>query len=440
MKFSSHLQKVTFSVLILFLFAGISPAQRTDLQTAPKQEKLLNGLKLLMWNQPNAEKATVKLRIHSGSAFDPKDKEGEMALLADILFPNEQAKEFFAEDLGGSLEITSNYDYIQINATGNNDQILTILEMIAAAVTNPPIDKETTAKIKNARLALIKDRQKNSVFVADQAARTRLFGSFPYGRAQTGTEESIAKTDFADLLFAKERFLSADNATLAVAGNFKNDLIYRAIRRYFGGWRKNEKKVPVTFAQAEMPDEKPFSVKSPYAENSQVRYAIRGLARNDKDFYASQILTKILQNRLETRLPNDYGKDIFVRQEARILPGLIIFGYTSQPVPVVAAPVNPTPGKTENIVSLILTSAVTMEEFDRAKNEFLTEFNQPAAAESWLDFETYKLVSVKDEMQKANNVTIADVNRVAERLRKEPIIAVSVMKATEETAETQKKD
>jgi zinc protease len=437
MKFSSYLQKITFSVLILFLFAVLAFAQRTD-SPAPKQEKLLNGLKLLVWNQPNAEKATVKLRIHSGSAFDPKDKEGVMALLSDILFPNEQVREFFAEDLGGNLEVTSNYDYIQINAAGNNDQILTILETIAAAVTKPPIDKENTAKVKNARLAMIKDRQKNAVYVADQAARHRLLGNYPYGRAQIGTETSLAKIDFADLLFAQERFLSADNATLAVAGNFKNDLIYRAVRRYFGGWRKNEKKVPVTFAQAETPDEKPFSVKSAYAENSQVRYAIRGLARNDNDFYASQILTNVLQNRLKNRMPGDYSQDIFVRQEARILPGVIIFGYTSQPSPVVAAPVNPTPGKTENIVSLILASAVTAEEFNRAKNEFLTEFNQTEAAEIWLDFETYKLASVKDELQKANDVTIADVNRVAERLRKEPIIAVSVMKAAEETAETQK--
>src|SRR5215210_8241103 len=134
MKFSSYFQKITLFVLILFLFAGFSFAQRADLQSAPKQEKLLNGLKLLMWNQPDAEKATVKLRIHSGSAFDPKDKEGVMALLADILFPGEQIKEFFAEDLGGKLEVTSNYDYIQITATGNNDQILTILETIAPAV------------------------------------------------------------------------------------------------------------------------------------------------------------------------------------------------------------------------------------------------------------------------------------------------------------------
>ena len=433
MKFSSYIKKLTFLISILFLFNAFASAQKAS---APKQEKLLNGLKLLMWSQPDAEKATVKLRIHSGSAFDPQDKEGVMALLADILFPNEQAREFFAEDLGGSLEIVSNYDYIQINATGNNDQILTILETVAAAVTNSVIDKELTAKVKNARLAMLKEQQKNSVFIADQAARARLLGNYPYGRAQAGTEKSLAKIDFADLLLARERFLSADNATLAVTGNFKNDLIYRAVRRYFGGWKKNEKRIPSTFAAAEKPDEKPFGVKSEYAENSQVRYAIRGLARNDKDFYASQILTKVLQNRLQNQMPGDYGNNVFVRQEARVLPGLIVFGYTSRPQPIAAAPVSPTPGKTENIVSLILTASVTTDEFSRAKDEFLAELGKTETADNWLDFETYKLQSVQDEMRKANAVTVADVNRVAENLRKQPIIAVSVMKPQTETAET----
>lgn len=436
MKFSSYSKKFTFHALILFLFANLSFAQTANFP-APKQEKLLNGLKLLMWDQPASDKVTVKLRIHSGSAFDPQNKEGVMRLLADILFPSEQIKDFFAEDLGGSLDITSNYDYIQINATGSNDQVLTILQTIAAAVSNPPIDKENTAKVKNSRLEKIKAEQKNPAYIADQAARRRLLGSFPYGRTE-GTEESLDKIDFADLLFAQERFLTADNATLAVIGSFKNDLIYRAVRRYFGGWRKSEKRVPSTFAEAEAPDEKPFHITSPYAENSQVRYALRGLARNDKDFYASQILTKVLQNRMEKQIPGDYGKEIFVRQEARLLPSVIIFGYTSQPKPIVAAPVNPAPGKPENIVTLVLKSSVTAEEFTRAKNEFLGEFNRTDAAEIWLDSETYKLASMKDEIEKAKSVTAADVNRIAERLKKEPVIAVSVMKTAEDTAEIQK--
>ena len=434
MNINNLLQKSAFFALMTaFLFTGVY-AQKAE-APAPRQEKLLNGLKLLMWNEPRAEKVSVLLRVHSGSAFDPKDKEGVMALLADALFPNENAKEFFTEELGGSLDITSNYDYIQVSATGNSDKVLRILDTLAAAVSNPTIDKEITAKIKTARLEKVKELEKNPVSIAARAAANRLLGDFPYGRAQAGTSKSLAKIDYADLLFAQERFLTADNATLAISGNIDTDLIYRAARRYFGAWRKSEKRIPATFAQPEAPDEKKLGITSEHAENSQVRYAMRGLARSDKDFYASEILTRILQNRLQNQMPGEYGRDIFVRQEANLLPGVIIYGYTSQPVPVAAAPLNPTPGKNENIVTLILTGSLTSEEFNRAKNEFLNEFNRKSLAENWLDAHTYKLPSVKDEMQKANSVTLADVQRVADRLRKEPIVAVSLMKKPQETAE-----
>ncbi|MDQ6787877.1 MAG: hypothetical protein M3033_13805, partial [Acidobacteriota bacterium] len=71
-----------FTILSLFLFlsAAFSYAQTTKL-AVPQQEKLLNRMNLLVWNAPEAEKVTVKLRVHSGSAFDPKDKEGTMAML-----------------------------------------------------------------------------------------------------------------------------------------------------------------------------------------------------------------------------------------------------------------------------------------------------------------------------------------------------------------------
>ena len=149
MKIIQHFVKLTISAAILFLLVNPGAAQ-----TAPQQEKLLNGLKLLTWRQKGADKVSVKLRLHSGSSFDPQNKEGVMALFADILFPNQQqVKEFFAEELNGSFEIVSNYDYIQINATGDNDKLLTILDTLAQAVTQPQIDKETTPKVKLARLA-----------------------------------------------------------------------------------------------------------------------------------------------------------------------------------------------------------------------------------------------------------------------------------------------
>lgn len=426
MKLFHLLKKLTFSFLILFLFANFAVAQKVN---APRQESLLNGLKVLMWNTPTADnKVTIKLRIHKGSAFDRQDREGTMALLGDILFPNEQFREFFTEDLGGSLEVTSNYDYIQINITGDKDKFLTILETLANAVSKPEITKETTAKVLAERSELVKGLEKDQVYIADQAARKRLLGDYPYGRPQNGDSESLAKIDFADILYAKQRFLSSDNATLVIVGDLKTDFVIRAVRRYFGGWTKSDGKIPATFTQPEKADEKPFGIQTEYGEDSQIRYAMRGVARNDKDFHASQILTKVLQNRMQKQILPNYGKDIFVRQDARFLSSVIFFGYTSTPVPIAAAPVNPIPGKTQNIVTLIMTGDISAEEFNKAKSDYLNELAKNDFIENWLDIDTYQLSSYKDESKKPENVTLTEVNRTLDRLRKEPIVSVSVMK------------
>src|SRR5436190_14386811 len=91
-------------VFLLLAAAALASAQKLP---EPRQERLLNGLKLLMWPDAKADKVWVKIRVHYGSAFDPQGKEGLMNLLANSFFPNENAQEFFTEDLGGSLEIVS---------------------------------------------------------------------------------------------------------------------------------------------------------------------------------------------------------------------------------------------------------------------------------------------------------------------------------------------
>src|SRR5690348_17133094 len=98
--------KIVFAVFIIFLvFSMLAPSifpQATP-SRPPRQEELLNGLKVLMWSNPNSDKVSLKLRIHSGSAFDQQGKEGVMKLLADDIFPTKEARDYFAEDLGGSL-------------------------------------------------------------------------------------------------------------------------------------------------------------------------------------------------------------------------------------------------------------------------------------------------------------------------------------------------
>ena len=410
MNINNYLVRVTLPVLILFTAATFALAQKA---VPPRQEKLLNGMKLLVWSEPAANKATVKLRIHSGAAFDTLNKEGTMALLADALFPNESVKEFFREDLGGSLSVESNYDYIQINATGDSNQISAILETLAAAVTKPQIDKETTAKIRVARLERIKELEKNPAYIADQAVAKRLFGDFPYGKSAEGTAESLAKIDFADLLLAKQRFLTADNATLAVVGNINSNYVFKAVRQLFGGWEKADKRVPATFAQPNAPETTVLIVKSPDDERGELRYAFRSLARNDKDFWASTVLAQILEKRFDGE----------VRQNSNLLPGMFTMSLTAFNIQMSSVS-----QMSKALFNATFNPPIKPEEFAAAKEVITGETNRKDVVDYWLDVDTYKIISVKSDAQTAQNVTLVDVQRVAERIRKEPMVTVLVLR------------
>jgi zinc protease len=359
-----------------------------------------------MWTDPSASDVKVSIRIHSGAAFDPQGKEGVMQLLAENIFPTPASRSYFTDDLGGNIEVVTNYDYIQINASAKADEFVTLLQTLAQAVSNPTIDKETTAVLKKALSEKLSSLEKDPAYVADQAAAKRLFGTFPYGRPRMGSVETLTHIDFADLQFARERFLAADNATVAISGNFNSDLGFRAARRYFGAWLKSDKRVPSTFRQPDDPDTKPFAV---YLSGTTPRttFALRGLARNDPDYVASLVLENILNARAAKITAGST-----VTHHARLLPGVFVISVPDD----VSFPFS------------LIGDRISEGEFNKARAEVTAIASKKSIVDQWLDVETYK-TSVSGDADALQKVALADVQRVADRLAKNPIVSV-VLKPT----------
>ncbi len=419
-QFTRFLNLAAFAIVVLTSASGIF-AQSSN-QT-PRQERLLNGLKLLMWSDPSASTVTVKIRIHSGTSFDPQGKEGVMRLLADNIFPTEAARDFFREDLGGSLVVKTNYDYIQIDATGKSDEFLTILDTLSAAVANPTIDKPTTARLKTSLLGVVTELEKDPSYAADAAVMKRLFGTFPYGRPKCGTPESIAKIDFADLIDAKLRFLTADNATVTITGNFDKVLGYRAARRYFGPWLKSDRRVPSTFRQPDPPPTALLTIPSPKADVSEIRFAMRGVARNDKDFAVSKVYAAIIENRLGSRVPAVYSNKVMAKMTEHILPGVFVLGFSAS-----RNDVGTGNGKIDagDLVVKVLNDPITDAEFAAARTAFAAEWAKRDPVEFWLDADTFKTGEPAAERKIADNVTIADVRAFADKMKTAPAASVLV--------------
>src|SRR5690348_1166117 len=131
MKFQiKSLKKVIWTTFLRIIMLGQAPSGRAQALPEPHRDELLNGLRILMWNRPGDGNVELKLRIRSGAGFDLAGKSGLMALLSDALFPDPTSREYFTEELGGRLEVTSDYDAINITMTGHAAQFERIVEIL----------------------------------------------------------------------------------------------------------------------------------------------------------------------------------------------------------------------------------------------------------------------------------------------------------------------
>jgi len=409
--------------IIAVILAIFLASTTTFAQSKPREERLLNGLKLLMWRDASANDVNIRIRIHSGAAFDPQGKEGVMRLLADNVFPTEATREFFTEELGGDLVVTTNYDFIEINARGRSDALLTMIETLSAAVANPTIDKPTTARLKEALTAQVKVLEADPSYVASLAANKRLFGAFPYGRPIYGSAESIAKVDFADLINARERFLTADNATVAISGNFDASFAYKAFRRLFGAWLKSDRKIPPTFRQPDDPPPGMLTIPSPVAETSSIRFATRGISRADSNFATSKVYAALLESRMRARVPSIFADKIVVRSVEHTLPGVFTIGFSAN-----RNDIGTGNGKIEanELVAKALADPITDAEFQAARSAFSAEWTKVDMVTHWLDADTFKLADAAAQARAADSVTIDMVRAFAERIAKAPKAVVLV--------------
>jgi len=340
-----------------------------------------------------------------------------MNMLAESIFPNEASRDYFVEDLGGDLRIETNYDYIEINISAKPEHFLSVLETLSTAVSNPTLDKDVAAKVRTAVLAKVSSLEGDPAYAADRAVSQRLFGTFPYGRSSLGTTETLKKIDFPDLIDAKQRFLSADNATLAIIGNFDRTLALRAVKRYFGSWLKSDKKVPATFRQPDAPQAAVVTITSPVEGKTFIRSAIRGVSRNSKEMAASMVFAAIVQQRLKARLAAINATDIFVKNVPHALPGVITAGFTvAKPAP-----------EGHDILGKALSDPISEAEFQGGKAAFRTEWSTKDPYSFWLDADTYKIQSAEADAGIGGTLTIAELNTYADAVRKQPVASVLIM-------------
>ncbi|MBD0372351.1 MAG: insulinase family protein [Pyrinomonadaceae bacterium] len=383
----------------------------------PRRDQLLNGLNVLLWERPGSPDVLIKLRIHSGSAFDLAGKAGTMSILADALYADPVAREYITNELGGRVEVTTDYDAINVTLAGRAQDYERLVDSLRTAIINVSLSAERVRELREARAKLVRESGANPTLIADRAVSARLFGDYPYGRPHEGSTATLARIERADVQYARERFLNPNNSTLVIAGGVERGRAMRALRQLLGLWRKSEGVVPSTFRQPEAPNTQTLLVDFPGTESAEVRVAVRGLARSDSDYATASVLALIARDRWQALMPELKQSAFFVRHEAHVLPGIFVMGASVRQTDAARALQT-----AQQVLRDLTKSPPTAQEFERARGEAVATFNRQmekpeTIADLWLDADTYKLAANVSERARAlSSVTPSDVQRVAVRL------------------------
>ena len=400
------------TALALLLAAGGASRVFAQITPQPNRERLLNGLTILYGNRPGETNVLLKLRVHSGAVFDLTGKAGTMSLLGDALFPESTTREYVAEQLGGRLEVATTYDAIDVSISGKASDLERMIELVRNAILNLNLSAESVTTLREARLKQLSEKRSSISDMADRAIATRLFGLFPYGNPAEGTVETVAKLDRADLMLARERFLNADNATLVVIGGVEKARLMRAARQLLGSWQKGDRTVPATFRQAAAVDPRVLMVDQAGANNAEIRLAVRGLPRSDRDAGAASLLAAIIKQRWQSA-DNEISSPTVVH-EAHALNGMFMLGG-SVPTRSAAKAISTAQG----VMHAIAKEDPSMSELDTARKTVLTKSVSLSPSESladvWLDGESYK-IAANNQADELNRISPADIRRVAARL------------------------
>ena len=422
-KITTYLPRVCCALLSLSLAGLFATGSRAQSAPEPERETLLNGLRILYWNQPGNPDVLLRMRIHSGAAFDLADKGGTMALLGDAFFPDASTREYVTEELGGKLDVRTNYDTIDVTISGKTAGLERMIDLLRGAVLTTQLGAENVAALKSARIKSYESSSSSDS--ANRAVMSRLFGSFPYGHPANGTVSTLEKVDRADLLLARDRFLHADNATLAVIGGVDKSRLMRALRQLLGPWGKSDKTIPATFRQPSEANANVLLVDAPQSSTAEIRIAVRGLARDDNDAWAAEMLAQIARTRWQAAVPE--LANVSVRHEAHLLPGIFLFS-ASAPQASAAKAVS----AAQDIMRQLSQTAPNADETERARTvvvaQLTQQLSQPAGvAEAWLDVDTFKSSRPSTVSTVIRSLTPPDVQRVATRLFKDAKAATVVL-------------
>ncbi|MBP7854462.1 insulinase family protein [Candidatus Babeliales bacterium] len=267
-----------------------------------KEHVLSNGLKVLLYDNPEIDLIECCLQLKADRYYDPADMQGLSLVISRMMLEgtkNYPGSKFVQEADSYGISILSGFPG-EISMSVPASDMEKSFELLGEMLNNAELSESNLKKIiDQIKQEIIQFWDNPSSSIA-QVAAEKIYKNHPYAKMLMGTQESLSLITPKICKQWYDSQISANGATLAVVGNLKNINIVALAEKYLGSWRNTL----VSNVQYPIIDSVKPQVYAIEKNRDQIVLAFAGLSvdRMHPDYDALTVFNKILAEGMSSKL------------------------------------------------------------------------------------------------------------------------------------------
>ena len=407
-----------------------------------EKAKLSNGLEVWTVQQKELPIVSMNMVFKSGGTFEPADKSGVSSMTATLLDDGTKTRSALdianqLQSIGASMGAGSSWDSTSVSMSSLTRNLDQALDIFADVIVNPTFPDTEFESVRRRTLAGFLQRRSNPNAISDVVYDRVLYGKdHPYGRQLSGDETTIKNLKRDDLVGFYESTYRPNNAVLVVVGDVDGKTLMPKLEKAFAGWK------PGTIPSGKLSEAKALDKAGIYlvdrtgSAQSVVSIGQIGVARDNPDYFPLQVMNSILGGQFSSRVNLNLREEKGYTYGART--GL---SYRRGAGPFTASADVQTAVTKESVAEFIKEIKGIRGELPVSQSEL--EYNKQSLIRAYpRGFETVGQISgqlsnlivyglpdsyFNDYISKVNAVTLADVNRVANKYLTPDKLAIVVV-------------
>ncbi len=325
---------------------------------------LSNGIRIITEKIEHYKSVSLGIWVSTGSRDENNINNGVSHFIEHMVFKGTPSRDtlLIAKELdaiGGLSNAFTGKEYTCFHSKVLDKDFLTLAEILSDIFLNSSFDSEDIEREKQVvlqEISMVDDSPEEQVH---ELFNTQFFNDHPLGLSVLGTSETVSSITRDTIFEHMKMYYSPDRIIIAAAGNIEHDDVVGTFEKQFG------KLTPFTRESKEYSHELQSSILCSYRELEQINICMGGKAPNlTSDMrFAGAILNTILGGNMSSRLFQE------IREKRGLAYSIYFFLSAYMDAGLLGICVGTDPGEVNNVLDVINTEIVRMQEGDLTEND-----------------------------------------------------------------------